>query len=94
LSATLSRKKAIEIPHIYIYKDPGKDRDRGKRLRLPSCLLIETDSTGDLAQPAVPCSSQFRYRLATIPPELQDESDSNLETASELSPVQMPFRNF
>src|ERR1700677_4311370 len=51
----------IEIPYIYIYRD----RDRGKRLRLPSCLLIETDSTDALSHPAVSCSSRFRCRLAT-----------------------------
>ena len=61
------KKKAIEIP--YIYKHLGKDRDRGKRLWLLSCLLIETDSTDDHAQPAVPCSSRFRSRLTTIRPE-------------------------
>src|ERR1700679_2947872 len=60
----LTRKCPLKF-HIYIYRD----RDRGKRLRLPSCLLIETDSTDALSHPAVSCSSRFRCRLATIHPE-------------------------
>ena len=39
------KKKAIEIPYIYVYSDYG----RGKRLRLPACLQIENDSHKKLA---------------------------------------------
>src|ERR1700694_580730 len=44
--------------------------DRGKRLRLPSCVLIETDSKGDRAHPDRRYSSRFRCRLASTHPDL------------------------
>src|SRR5277367_58102 len=48
-----------------IHTSQADHRDRGKRLRLPSCLLIETASNDAPALPAAPCSRRFRCRLAT-----------------------------
>ena len=53
-----------------IHTSQADHRDRGKRLRLPSCLLIETASNDAPALPAAPCSRRFRCRLATIRSEL------------------------
>jgi hypothetical protein len=52
-----------------IHTSQADHRDRGKRLRLPSCLLIETASNDAPALPVAPCSRRFRCRLATINPE-------------------------
>lgn len=52
-----------------IHTSQADHRDRGKRLRLPSCLLIETASNDAPAHPVAPCSRRFRCRLATIRPE-------------------------
>ena len=49
-----------------IHTSQADHRDRGKRLRLPSCLLIETASNDAPAHPVAPCSRRFRCRLATI----------------------------
>ena len=54
-----------------IHTSQADHRDRGKRLRLPSCLLIETASNDAPALPVAPCSRRFRCRLATIRPELR-----------------------
>ena len=48
-----------------IHTSQADHRDRGKRLRLPSCLLIETASNDAPALPVAPCSRRFRCRLAT-----------------------------
>lgn len=53
-----------------IHTSQADHRDRGKRLRLPSCLLIETASNDAPAHPVAPCSRRFRCRLATTRPEL------------------------
>ena len=52
-----------------IHTSQADHRDRGKRLRLPSCLLIETASNDAPAHPVAPCSRWFRCRLATFRPE-------------------------
>lgn len=58
-----------------IHTSQADHRDRGKRLRLPSCLLIETASNDAPAHPVAPCSRRFRCRLATIRPELDVDGD-------------------
>ena len=70
--------------HRCIDKAPGKDRDRSKRLRLASCLLIESGSTDDQAQPAVPGSSRFRGRRANnrLEPRAKDERRTSLGAIS------------
>ena len=55
-----------------IHTSQADHRDRGKRLRLPSCLLIETASNDAPALPVAPCSRRFRCRLATIRSELRN----------------------
>ena len=57
-----------------IHTSQADHRDRGKRLRLPSCLLIETASNDAPAHPVAPCSRRFRCRLATIRPPLREQT--------------------
>ena len=54
-----------------IHTSQADHRDSGKRLRLPSCLLIETASNDAPAHPVAPCSRRFRCRLATMHPQLR-----------------------
>src|SRR3984957_8049472 len=56
-----------------IHTSQADHRDRGKRLRLSSCLLIETASNDPPALPVAPCSRRFRCRLATTYPQLRGQ---------------------